>query len=62
MLEFATVPGRSHVVECCTDLASGEWTVIKDHITGTGRPIQLLDEGAATRQPRCFYRLRVKLP
>jgi hypothetical protein len=61
-LEFATRPRPLYAIECCTDLARGEWFVVRDQITGTGQPIQIHDLAAATREPRCFYRLRVKLP
>jgi hypothetical protein len=56
------IPGRLYAIECCTDLARGEWFVVQDNIAGTGQPIQIEDLGAATREPRCFYRLRVTLP
>jgi hypothetical protein len=62
VLEFGTVPGRIYAIECCTDLARGEWFVVQDQIAGTGQPIRIQDFGAATREPRCFYRLRVTLP
>jgi hypothetical protein len=61
-LEFATVLGRIYAIECCTDLARGEWFVVQDQIAGTGQPIQIHDLAAAAREPRCFYRLRVKNP
>ena len=60
VLEFATVSGRTYAVECCTNLASGIWTVLQDRIPGNGESVVITDQGASTRLPRCFYRLRVR--
>jgi hypothetical protein len=62
VLEFSTVPGRSYTIECCPDLARGEWIPIRANIPGTGDPLQFLDPAATRSGPQCFYRLRVKLP
>ena len=53
---FPTAAGRKYRLEGTADLASGEWTVLLDHIEGGGEVLELLDTEAATLA-RYFYRI-----
>ena len=61
-LSFETVVGLRYRVECTEDLATGEWTVVADNLTGTGQLMTIVDEQARSKRPKCFYRMVVLPP
>ena len=54
LIKFATVPGRIYRLECSEDLTANQWSILFDHIDGTGDPRTLIDSLGTTR-PKCFY-------
>ena len=54
-LEFATQEGRTYVVECTQDLASGQWEAITT-VEGNGR--HEVTEMPTTEQAQAYLRVR----
>ena len=44
------------IVACREDLTANLWSILFDHIAGTGNPRTLIDSLGSTR-PTCFYRV-----
>ena len=55
-IRFAAVPGRIYRLECCEDWGTNQWSILFDHIAGTGDLRTLIDPLGAVR-PKCFYRI-----
>ena len=55
-IEFATIPDRIYWLECCEGLTANHWSILFDHIDGTGDSRTLIDPLGTTR-PKCFHRV-----
>jgi len=59
-LSFASVPGKTYVIERAAALgATTSWTIVADNISGTGATISIVDSNALD-QSTGFYRVRLK--
>jgi hypothetical protein len=54
--QFAAEAGRQYRLEGTEDLASGQWTILLDHIPGTGGVLQVTDPNVAGLK-QYFYRI-----
>ena len=58
-----TVPGKTYRVEYSEDLSKNQWSILLDHIPGTGTLRTVIDplgpfdaaQGTRTTLPKCFY-------
>ena len=57
-LGFRSALGKKYRVEKTDTLATPEWRVLQDQISGTGGVVEVIDPAAAQRQSR-FYRVRL---
>ncbi len=58
--QFATEAGKTYRLEGTTDLTSGQWEVLLDHIEGIDGALQVQDPGALGLK-QYFYRI-ITLP
>ena len=54
-----TVPGKTCRVEYSEDLTKNQWSILLDHIPGTGAVRTVIDP-LGTTLPKCFYRVVVE--
>ena len=58
-LTFSTIALGSYRVQYKSNLTAGAWnTLLVTNVAGSGGPLQINDAGAATNQPRRFYRIQ----
>lgn len=60
-LSFPTVAGKTYRIECSNNLDPGSWSVVQDHIGGTGGVVTCSDANGAGLAKR-FYRIVAEQP